>query len=288
MHIIRSVAEIAAWRNRLHQDDVTVALVPTMGALHAGHQALIRAARLSCDAVVVSDFVNPAQFDDPRDLAGYPRRFVADSMICRRAGVDVLFAPSTKEMYPAGFQTTVSVPLLAQRWEGEYRPGHFTGVATVVTKLFGLIRPQRAFFGQKDYQQSLVVQRLAHDLNLQVTVEICPTVREADGLAVSSRNTRLTAAQRRQGSVLYQALINGGQAIRRGQRSASRIQQIMRACVARQEDVTTDYLAVCDPKTLEPVTLIQRSVVLLGAIRVGPVRLIDNITVARPGTRGTG
>jgi pantoate--beta-alanine ligase len=281
MHVIRSVAHMAVWRHRLHQHQVTVALVPTMGALHAGHQALIRAARLSCDAVVVSLFVNPTQFDDRRDFARYPRTFLADRNLCRQAGVDVLFVPSPKDMYPSGFQTTVSVPKLARRWEGEHRLGHFSGVATIVTKLFCLIQPQRAFFGQKDYQQSLVVRRLAQDLDLQVAVEVFPTVREPDGLALSSRNARLTATQRRQATVLYRALVAGEESIRRGQRSATRIQQVMNSCVAAQRGVITDYLAVCDPETLEPLGQIGRSVVLLGAIRLGNVRLIDNLVVTQ-------
>jgi pantoate--beta-alanine ligase len=287
MRVIRSVAEMATWRHHLNRHAITVGLVPTMGALHAGHMALIRAARLACDAVVVSLFVNPSQFDDPKDLARYPRTFAADKEICRRAGVDVLFVPSIKDMYPSSFQTTVSLSKLTRRWEGQHRPGHFTGVATVVTKLFSLIRPHRAFFGQKDYQQALVVRRLAEDLALPIAVEVRPTVREPDGLALSSRNARLTAAQRRQGAVLPRALAAGDACIRQGERMAERVAKAMRNCVTREPGVTTDYLAVCDPDTLEPVRRIKGSVVLLGAIRVGSVRLIDNLIVSRMPTRST-
>jgi pantoate--beta-alanine ligase len=255
-----------------------------MGALHAGHAALIRAARLSCDAVVVSLFVNPTQFDDRRDLARYPRSFRHDQALCRRAGVDVLFAPSVRELYPRGFQTTVSVPVVARRWEGTRRPGHFAGVATVVTKLFVLIRPHRAFFGQKDYQQCVLVRRLAVDLHGQVAIEVLPTVREPDGLALSSRNARLSVPQRRRATVLYRALTAGARAIQEGARSARTIRRLMERCVDAESSVRMDYLAVCDPETLEPVERIADSVVLLGAIRLGSVRLIDNV-IATPGPR---
>ena len=279
MKVIRTAKAMMAWTAAHHRDGVTIGLVPTMGALHAGHRALIKAARLSCDAVVVSLFVNPAQFGPTEDFSRYPRKSKADASLCAREGVDVLFAPPVGEIYPDGFQATVSVPKLARRWEGERRPGHFEGVATVVTKLLSLVRPAAAFFGQKDFQQAAVIRRLVEDLNLGARVIVYPTVREADGLALSSRNVFLTPAQRRAAPVLFQALKAGRAAIRAGGRSGAGIQQTMREVVAREPIARLDYLAVCDPDTLEPLARIRDKAVLLGAIRIGKIRLIDNLLV---------
>jgi pantoate--beta-alanine ligase len=250
-----------------------------MGALHAGHRALIRAARLSCDAVVVSLFVNPAQFGPKEDFSRYPRKLRADTLLCAKEGVDVLFAPPVGEIYPDGFQTTVSIPKLARRWEGDQRPGHFQGVATVVTKLLTLVRPTAAFFGQKDFQQAALITRLVEDLNLGARVIVYPTVREADGLALSSRNVFLTPGQRRAAPVLFQALKAGRAAIRTGGRSGAQIQQAMRKVLSAEPLASLDYLAVCDPDTLEPLARIHDRAVLLGAIRIGRIRLIDNLLV---------
>ncbi len=256
-----------------------IGLVPTMGALHAGHRALIKAARLSCDAVVVSLFVNPAQFGPKEDFSRYPRSPRADALLCAKEGVDALFAPPAEEIYPDGFQATVAVPKLARRWEGEQRPGHFDGVATVVTKLLTLVRPAAAFFGQKDFQQAALIRRLVEDLNLGARVIVYPTVREADGLALSSRNVFLTPEQRRAAPVLFQALKTGRAAIRTGGRSGAAIQQAMRKVVRSEPLARLDYLAVCDPGTLEPLKRVRRQAVLLGAIRIGNIRLIDNLLV---------
>ncbi len=272
---------MAAWSWAHHREGVTIGLVPTMGALHAGHRALIRAARLSCDAVVVSLFVNPAQFGPKEDFARYPRQPEADAILCRKEGVDVLFAPPVSQIYPDGFQTAVAVPSLARRWEGARRPGHFAGVATVVTKLLTLVRPAAAFFGQKDFQQAALIRRLVEDLNLGARVIVYPTVREADGLALSSRNVYLTPAQRRAAPVLFQALKAGRAAIRTGDRSGARIQRVMRKVVAAEPMARLDYLAVCDPDTLEPLTRVRDRAVLLGAIRIGTIRLLDNLLVMR-------
>jgi len=279
MQTIRTAKAVAAWAAAHHREGVTIGLVPTMGALHTGHRALIRAARLSCDAVVVSLFVNQAQFGSKEDFSRYPRKPKADASLCAKEGVDVLFAPPASEIYPDGFQTTVSVPRLARRWEGEQRPGHFEGVATVVTQLLALVRPAAAFFGQKDFQQTAVIRRLVEDLNLDARVIVYPTVREADGLALSSRNEYLTPAQRRAAPVLFQALKAGRAAIRAGVRSGTRIQQTMRKIVAVEPMARLDYLAVCDPDTLEPLARIRDRAVLLGAIRIGRIRLIDNLLV---------
>jgi pantoate--beta-alanine ligase len=281
MKTIRTAKAMIAWAAAHHREGVTVGLVPTMGALHAGHRALIRAARLSCDAVVVSLFVNPAQFGPKEDFSRYPRKPRADTRLCAKEGVDVLFAPPVGEIYPDGFQTTVSVPKLAHRWEGALRPGHFEGVATVVTKLLTLVRPTAAFFGQKDFQQAVLIRRLVEDLNLGARVIVYPTVREADGLALSSRNEYLTPEQRRAAPVLFQSLKAGRAAVRNGVLSGSKIRQIMRTALSAEPMVRLDYLAACDPDTLEPLMRIRDRVVLLGAIRVGRIRLIDNLLVTR-------
>jgi len=279
MQTIRTAKAMMAWSAAHHREGVIIGLVPTMGALHAGHRALIKAARLSCDAVVVSLFVNPTQFGPREDFSRYPRKFRADAALCKKEGVDVLFAPPVDEIYPDGFQTTVSMPALARRWEGEQRPGHFEGVATVVTKLLAIVRPAAAFFGQKDFQQAALIKRLVGDLNLGVRVIVYPTVREADGLALSSRNVFLTPEQRRAAPVLFQALKAGRAAIRTRGRSGAAIQQVMRKVVGKESLAGIDYLAVCDPDTLEPLKQVRERAVLLGAIRIGRIRLIDNLLV---------
>lgn len=281
MKTIRTAKTMMAWAAAHRREGVTIGLVPTMGALHAGHRALIKAARLSCDAVVVSLFVNPTQFGPKEDFSRYPRKLKADAALCNKEGVDVLFAPPVDEIYPEGFQTTVSVPKLARRWEGEQRPGHFDGVATVVTKLLAIVRPAAAFFGQKDFQQAALIRRLVEDLNLGAQVIVYPTVREADGLALSSRNVFLTPEQRRAAPVLFRALKSGRDAIRSGGRSGAKIQQAMRKVVGKESLAGLDYLAVCDPNTLEPLKHIRDHAVLLGAIRIGRIRLIDNLLVKR-------
>ncbi len=270
---------MTTWSDQLRREGVTIGFVPTMGALHNGHRALIRAARLQCDALVVSIFVNPTQFAPTEDLATYPKPIAKDRALCRAEGVDVCFEPNAKAMYPDGFQTQVTVPGIAKRWEGESRPHHFGGVATVVTKLFGMVRPHLALFGQKDFQQAALVRQLAKDLNLGVAIQIRSTVRELDGLAMSSRNVYLSAENRLLAPIFYRALQAGRRAIERGARDAGSVQQIMREVLAKEPAIHIDYLAVCDPSTLEPLTSIERHAVLLGAIRIGSVRLIDNVIV---------
>ena len=272
-----------AWSEQLRRQGVTIGFVPTMGALHDGHRALIRAARLRCDALVVSIFVNPAQFGPQEDLAKYPRPLTKDRALCREEGVDICFEPTAATMYPAGFQTVVTVPLIARRWEGESRPHHFAGVATIVTKLFGIVRPHLAMFGQKDFQQAALVRQLVNDLNLGVGIVVRPTVREHDGLAMSSRNVYLSPNERRIAPIFYQSLEAGRLAIGRGTKDAASVQEIMRKVIAGEPVVRIDYLAVCDPMTLDPLTTIRTQAVLLGAIRIGSVRLIDNVVVKNVG-----
>jgi pantoate--beta-alanine ligase len=277
MKIIRSSLAMTAWSEMLRRQGVTIGFVPTMGALHEGHRSLIRAARLRCDALVVSIFVNPTQFGPREDLAKYPRPILQDRALCRQEGVDVCFEPTVEAMYPAGFQTTVTVPTVARRWEGKARPHHFSGVATVVTKLFGMVRPHLALFGQKDFQQSVLVQQLVEDLNLGVAIVVRPTVREKDGLAMSSRNLYLSPEERRCAVTLYKSLRAGAEAVRNGFKSGEAVQSAMVQVMRREPTLKTDYLAVCDRRTLEPLTTVTGKAVLLGAVRIGSVRLIDNI-----------
>lgn len=280
MKIIRSPSAMAAWSEMLRREGVTIGIVPTMGALHDGHRALIRAARLRCDALVVSIFVNPTQFGPREDLAKYPRPILRDRTLCREEGVDVCFEPTVQAMYPKGFQTSVSLPAIARRWEGEVRPHHFSGVATVVTKLFGIVRPRIALFGQKDFQQSALVQQLVQDLNLGVEITVHPTVRETDGLAMSSRNIYLSPEERGRAATLYTSLQAGAEAIRSGLTDAKAIQNLMVQVVKKEPAITIDYVAICDPYTLEPLSVVTSRAVLLGAVRLGSVRLIDNLVIA--------
>jgi pantoate--beta-alanine ligase len=271
---------MVAWSEQLRAERITIGLVPTMGALHEGHRALIRAARLRCDALVASIFVNPTQFGPQEDLATYPRPLSRDRALCRKEGVDVCFEPTVGTMYPAGFQTMVTLPAITRRWEGEVRPHHFSGVATVVTKLFGIVRPQIALFGQKDFQQSALVRQLVKDLNLGVELVVHPTVREADGLAMSSRNVYLSQEERKRAVTLYKSLQAGAGAIRRGETDGMAIQEAMAQVIKGEPAIAIDYLEVCDPTTLEPLAKVTKKAVLLGAARIGRTRLIDNILVS--------
>jgi pantoate--beta-alanine ligase len=254
-----------------------------MGALHAGHRALIRSARLTCDAVVVSIFVNPAQFGPREDFSRYPRRLRPDLTLCRTEGVDIVFAPDAAAMYPEGFQTVVSVPSIARCWEGVARPTHFQGVATVVTKLLCLTQPDAAFFGQKDYQQATLIKQLVADLNIGCTVYVLPTVREPDGLALSSRNVFLSRVERQAAPVLARSLATGAEAIRNGVRSAKEVIRAMTDVVAQESRARVEYLAVCHPVTLDSLTTVEGECVLLGAVRLGSIRLIDNLLVKAKG-----
>jgi len=283
MKIIRTTRSMTAWSERLRREGVIIGFVPTMGALHDGHRSLIRAARLQCDALVVSIFVNPAQFSPTEDLTTYPRPIARDRALCREEGVDVCFEPTARGMYPEGFQTTVTVPALARRWEGEARPQHFSGVATVVTKLFGIVRPHLALFGQKDYQQAALVRQLVDDLNLNVAIRIRPTIRERDGLAMSSRNVYLSADNRRIAPLLSQALRAGRQMIVGGMSDVAAIERIMRQTIEEAPAMQVEYLAVCDQDSLEPLPVVSARAVLLGAVRIGSIRLLDNLLVKMPG-----
>ena len=264
---------------RFQQRRKRVGLVPTMGALHEGHRSLIRAARAQNDIVIVTIFVNPLQFGPQEDFTRYPRPFRQDVRLARASGTDVIFAPTVSQLYPKGFQTAVEMGELAQRWEGHSRPGHFRGVATVVTLLVELTRPTQAYVGQKDYQQALIVQRLIRDLRLPVKIHMLPTVREADGLARSSRNAYLSAAQRRQASVLYRALCAAQARIRSGERRAEPIIEEMRRLISEAAGARIDYTAIVDAKTLAPQWRLHGRVAVLLAVWMGRIRLIDNLLV---------
>lgn len=279
MKILHSPDVMRKWSEGLRREGVTIGFVPTMGALHAGHRALIRAARLRCDALVVSIFVNPTQFGPTEDLSRYPRPISQDRALCREEGVDVCFEPAASAMYPEGCQTVVTVPAIARRWEGEMRPHHFSGVATVVAKLFGIVRPHLALFGQKDFQQSVLVRRMVQDLNAGVKIIVRPTVRERDGLAMSSRNVYLSPEARGVAPMLYRSLRAGREAVRRGKTDARAVEAAMREVIVRESALTIDYLVVCDPRTLEPLSRVTSKAVLLGAVRLGSIRLIDNLIV---------
>jgi pantoate--beta-alanine ligase len=282
---LRLVETRAAFRRALEDargDRRSIGLVPTMGALHAGHLSLVEAARERGGLVAVSIFVNPLQFGDGGDLGAYPRPLEEDVASCTRAGVDVVFAPSADEMYPAGQAGTTVVPgPAADRLEGASRPGHFSGVATIVTKLLSLANPCAAYFGEKDFQQLVVVRRLVGDLDLASEIVACPTVREADGLAMSSRNGRLDAAARAAAVALWRSLEAGRELVEAGEHRPAVVESAMGNVLGEHERVEVDYAVVADPLNLAPLETIEDEVRLLVAARVGSVRLIDNLA-ARP------
>jgi pantoate--beta-alanine ligase len=254
----------------------TVGLVPTMGALHAGHVSLIDAARAADDVVIVSIFVNPTQFGPNEDFSRYPRPLERDLEMCRTAGADLVFTPDAVVIYPPGFRTFVEVKDLSEVLEGASRPGHFRGVATVVLKLFNLVQPDRAYFGQKDAQQVRVIQQMVRDLNVPVEVIVRPTVREPDGLALSSRNQYLDADHRREAAALNQALAEAEAKIRAGERDPAVIERTMAERIAATRGAVLDYAVAVDADTLRPVTPLKGTVLLALAVRFGATRLIDN------------
>jgi pantoate--beta-alanine ligase len=276
MEIIRSIGEMHALSTVWRAEGKRIGFVPTMGAFHAGHLSLMKLARESCDVVVTSLFVNPTQFNEAADLAAYPRSEASDAALAAAEGVDVLFAPSATEMYPEGFATTIAVGGIEDVLEGAMRgPQHFRGVATVVTKLFNIVAPHIAFFGQKDAQQVAVIKRMVADLSSPVVIEVGPTVREADGLAMSSRNVRLAGDDRRRALALRHGLDAARDAIARGERDAARIEAVGRAAMER-DGIAPEYFAVVNARSLAPLERVAGEVLLAVAARVGPVRLIDN------------
>lgn len=279
MIVARSIAEVRDVVRGARSSGSRIGLVPTMGAFHEGHVTLMRRARECCDVVVVSLFVNPAQFNDPRDLQRYPRNEERDAKMAEGAGVSVLFAPEAGEVYPAGFTTTVEVADLARPLEGAVRgPEHFRGVATVVSKLLNMVQPDDAFFGQKDAQQALVIRRMVRDLDFPVRIEVCPTVREHDGLAMSSRNALLDADARRRAPALSKALFAVAAAVDAGEDDAGRALGAATA-ILEEQDIVPEYLAAVATDTLAPVTRIDGETLVAIAAKVGGIRLIDNVIV---------
>jgi pantoate--beta-alanine ligase len=281
MRTVRTVDALRAALAPARREGGRIGLVPTMGALHEGHLSLVHRARRECDVVVVSLFVNPAQFEESDDLHRYPRREHDDAVRADAAGADVLFAPSVEEVYPAGFATAVEVFGVSERLEGSSRGAeHFRGVSTVVTKLFGMAMPDVAYFGQKDAQQVVVIRRLVADLNLPVRVQVCPTVREPDGLAMSSRNARLSPAERSRALALSDALQAAARLAAEGQRAAAALLEAGRAAMLAR-GVEPEYIELVDPDTFEPCERVEREALLALAARVGQTRLIDN-AILRP------
>lgn len=255
----------------------TLGFVPTMGALHAGHLSLVRASKSRCKVTAVSIFVNPLQFGPSEDLSKYPRPLERDLALLEEAGVDLVFLPSVEEMYPAGAKTRVIVEDLSNKLDGLSRPGHFNGVTTVVGKLFEIVRPDLAFFGQKDAAQVAVLRKMARDLDMDVELIVCPIVREKDGLAMSSRNAYLTPEQRQQALVLHRALMRVQTAADRGERDAAKLRRIGEQVIAEEPGARLDYFAIVDPETLDPVADTRGGALVAVAAYVGTTRLIDNV-----------
>jgi pantoate--beta-alanine ligase len=281
MEIINRRQRMSSVARKIRREqDRTVGLVPTMGALHEGHLSLVREARRMCDVVVVSVFVNPTQFGPGEDFEHYPRDLTKDTALLTDYNVDYIFAPTIEEMYPKGFSTYVNVEGLSEQFEGASRPGHFRGVATVVTILLNTVRPDFAFFGQKDAQQALVIRRLVKDLAFDTEIVILPIVREDSGLAISSRNLYLNAEEQASAAVIHRALVQAKTAFKEGERSTSRIADIVRSTIETEPRARLDYVIVVDAETLEPVERIdERPTLIAVAAYIGKTRLIDNTIV---------
>lgn len=282
MKVIRTVDGLRAALLESKRAGRTIGLVPTMGAFHDGHLSLMRRARRDCAVVVVSLFVNPTQFNDAADLNGYPRDPDRDAALAAELGVDYLFTPAVEEVYPDGFATTVSVREITETLEGAHRGrAHFDGVATVVTKLFNMVGPDIAYFGQKDAQQAIVIQRLVRDLDIPVTIEVCPTVRDSDGLAMSSRNAHLSPADRARATALHRALGAVRDAVSAGERDPGAARELALAELARAE-IEPDYVELVSARTMAPLQRIDRAALAVLAAPVGGTRLIDNELIDPP------
>jgi pantoate--beta-alanine ligase len=282
MEIINRRQRMASISRKLRRENKTLSFVPTMGALHEGHVALVKEARAASDIVIVSIFVNPEQFNDKGDLERYPRDLTTDAALLAQYEVDYIFAPEDSEIYPEGFATYVYVEGVSEGLEGASRPGHFRGVATIVTILFNAVRPDLAFFGQKDAQQVAVIRRLTTDLGFETEIVVVPTVREESGLALSSRNRILTAEEREKASVIFAALREAKIAFKQGERNAAKLIEMVQTRIGSEPLAAIDYVSVVDPKTLEPVEKVPETETLIAAaVRFGNVRLIDNILLNR-------
>ncbi|MCR3922293.1 MAG: pantoate--beta-alanine ligase [Firmicutes bacterium] len=279
MIILRDISSVTAAISQARREGKTVGFVPTMGFLHQGHLSLVRQARMENDLVVLSIFVNPIQFGVGEDYEEYPRDLDSDSSKAEEAGCDLIFYPTTAEMYPQGYATFVDVERLTENLCGASRPGHFRGVTTVVTKLFNIVKPHRAYFGQKDAQQVLTIQRMVQDLNMAVAVKIMPTVREADGLALSSRNTYLSTAERAAAPILYRSLLAVVAKITNGERDANSLLTYLHDAISAEPLAQIDYISIVDTADIKPVSTIDGPTLIALAVRFGKTRLIDNIIV---------
>jgi pantoate--beta-alanine ligase len=281
MEIINRRQRMSSVARKIRRDqDRTIGLVPTMGALHEGHLSLVREARRMCDVVVVSVFVNPTQFGAGEDYEHYPRNLTKDTALLTDYNVDYIFAPAQEEIYAKDFSTYVQVEGLSEQLEGAARPGHFRGVATVVAILLNTVRPDFAFFGQKDAQQALIIKRLVRDLAFDTEIVVLPTVREDSGLAISSRNSYLTADEQESASIIHQALAKGKEAYKKGERHSSKVAEIVRSTIETQPRVRVDYVSIADAETLEKLDkLDERPILVAVAAYVGKTRLIDNIVL---------
>jgi pantoate--beta-alanine ligase len=279
MKIAQTIEEARAASRSARLSSKRVGLVPTMGALHEGHLSLVRAAKTQCDVVAVSIFVNPTQFGPSEDFAKYPRDFERDQELLEKEDVDMVFAPSVDEMYPPGGVTYVTVEGLSEKLCGRSRPGHFRGVTTVVSKLFHIIEPDKAFFGQKDAAQVAVISRMVRDLNFPVEIVVCPIVREPDGLAMSSRNAYLDPQQRDSALVLYRSLSRVQAMFKAGEREISRLLSAGKEMFVQEPSMRLDYLEIVDPENLEPVSELSKPALVAVAAFVGPTRLIDNLVL---------
>lgn len=277
MRVIKKISEAQVLAQRIREEGKTIGLVPTMGYLHEGHLSLIRQARKDCQQVFTSIFVNPTQFGPAEDYKSYPRDFLRDKRLAEKEGVDIIFAPSPGEMYPAPFHTFVEVEKLSEPLCGRSRPGHFRGVATVVAKLFNIIRPHIAYFGQKDAQQAIIIKRMVHDLDMDVEIKVLPIVREKDGLALSSRNQHLNEAERRAAPILYKSLQEAERMIKLGERQSRNIIRRMEEMIKGENLAKIDYLAIVDGEALKERERVEGKVFIALAVRIGKTRLIDNL-----------
>ncbi len=279
MNIISNRHKLQQIFTELSKNGKTIGFVPTMGALHEGHLKLVRESKAKNNVTIVSIFVNPAQFSPNEDLAKYPRPFEKDKKLLNKEKIDYLFYPNAKTIYPSGFQTYVTAKKLSNILEGKSRPGHFTGVATVVLKLFNLIKPTNAYFGQKDFQQCVVIKQMVRDLNLPININIVPTVRDKDGLALSSRNIFLNSQERSEALALYQSLLLAKKLIVGRNKSAEFIKTKMNNYLGKYKLVRLDYIKICNPENLFPIKIVSKKAVILIAAYVGKTRLIDNVVV---------
>src|SRR5579872_1107342 len=279
MKLVKTFEEMRAFRNAVRKNSKRLGLVPTMGALHEGHLSLVRAARDKSDIVAVSIFVNPTQFGPNEDFAKYPRNLESDSKMLEREHVDVIFAPSVDDMYPPGAMTWVTVEGISDRLCGKSRPGHFRGVTTIVSKLFHIIEPDAAFFGQKDAAQVAIIRRMVRDLNMPVEIEVGEIIRESDGLALSSRNAYLDPQERKSALVLHRSLQDAQRLFETGERNSEKLIAVGKQEFAGEPCARLDYFEIIDPDSLEPVTTIENRTLIAVAAFIGNTRLIDNITV---------